>query len=335
MDFEFSLQSISKCRNLLMGYAILGVLVGHIIAFGKIENIGIAKQVMWLCLLVHTPGFLFLSGFGVFYSLHKNARIMDFYQRRWHRFLFPYLILAIPFFLIVCYVNRYEIGQFFLYVSTIEFWVNGNYHGMWYIAISLLLYAITPLLFKMFDKLMASEFVIAVILLCISLLLCFCVKRFLPLCYERLSIGLSPLPMFYVGFLLGHISMQKIGNNTKVMMLLLFALLCLSLYKSEIFGISFINNHLLSILFVCLVFGLILQYKLKLILTIFDWLGRYTFEVYILHLYYWYVIKGACHLGLVSDIVVAVVLSLLTCAPVHSLILRLNNVSSVIKTNNK
>lgn len=144
MAFEFSLQSVSKCRNLLMGYAILGVLIGHIIAFSNITNSGIVDLVIWFTSLVHTPGFLFLSGFGVFYSLHKNPSISDFYHRRWQRFLLPYLMMAIPFFLIVCYVNGYGVVQFLAYISTIEFWINGNYHGMWYIAVTLLLYAITP-----------------------------------------------------------------------------------------------------------------------------------------------------------------------------------------------
>ena len=82
MICEFNLQSISKCRSLLMGYAILGVLVGHIFAFGDVEPTACVNVISWLNGLVHTAGFLFLSGFGVFYSLHKNGSIVGFYKRR-------------------------------------------------------------------------------------------------------------------------------------------------------------------------------------------------------------------------------------------------------------
>lgn len=144
MAFEFSLQSVSKCRNLLMGYAILGVLVGHIISFGDVESFGFINAILWLSGLVHTAGFLFLSGFGVFYSLHKRECIWDFYKRRVKRFLLPFLLLALPFYVLVCYVNGYDLLQYLSYISTVEFWLHGNYHGMWYIAVSLLLYIITP-----------------------------------------------------------------------------------------------------------------------------------------------------------------------------------------------
>ena len=97
MICEFNLQSISKCRSLLMGYAILGVLVGHIFAFGDVEPTACVNVISWLNGLVHTAGFLFLSGFGVFYSLHKNGSIVGFYKRRLQRFLLPLPIMAYHF----------------------------------------------------------------------------------------------------------------------------------------------------------------------------------------------------------------------------------------------
>lgn len=144
MALEFSLQTIRKFRNLLMGYAILGVLVGHILVFGDVESSSCANALLWLSGLVHTAGFLFLSGFGIFYSLHKKGSIGDFYKRRGERFLLPFLLLALLFYILVCYVNGYGLLQYLSYISTAEFWLHGNYHGMWYIAVSLLLYVITP-----------------------------------------------------------------------------------------------------------------------------------------------------------------------------------------------
>lgn len=96
--------------------------------------------------------------------------------------------------------------------------------------------------------------------------------------------------MFYVGFLLGDLSRKSIGLSKKAM-----------------FGI----------LLVCFIFKLLMEYNAKIVLSLFNWLGKYTLELYILHIYYWFIIKGVCHYGYIFNIVVAVMLSLLTCVPVH------------------
>lgn len=145
MAFDFSLQSVSKCRNLLMDYAILGVLVGHIISFGDVESFGFINAILWLSGLVHT--------------------------------------IDIP-----------------------------------------------------------------------------------------------------------------------------------------VYGIGFILQRLFGIILVCLVFKILMDNQTIYLFTIFNWLGKYTFELYILHLYYWFIIKGICNYGEMFNIVTAVLLSVFTCVPVHKLI---------------
>ena len=142
MNMRFQL--ISKFRTELMGYAMVGVLVGHILAFGQIPTNGGVVIVKWLSYLIHTMGFLFLSGFGVYYSLSNNRNVKDFYKRRFYRFMLPFLIVAIPYFLVVTVSNRGSVLDYLGKISTISFWIKGNYHGMWYIAISLALYIICP-----------------------------------------------------------------------------------------------------------------------------------------------------------------------------------------------
>lgn len=135
---------VSKYRTELMGYAMIGVLVGHILSFGEIQSTGGLGVIKWLSYLIHTMGFLFLSGFGIYYSLSKDDSVKDFYKRRFYRFLLPFLILAIPYFLIVTVSNKGNVWDYLGKISTVAFWTKGNYHGMWYIAVSLVLYIITP-----------------------------------------------------------------------------------------------------------------------------------------------------------------------------------------------
>lgn len=325
MTFDYSILTISKCRNLLMGYAILGVLIGHIISFGGIEGNGAINVLSWFCGLVHTAGFLFLSGFGVYYSLHKNGSITAFYQRRLYRFLLPFFMMAIPFFLLVCYVNGYGVLKYLSYISTVEFWVNGNYHGMWYIAVSLLLYVITPPICKISAKLNVSELVRDVSLVCLSILVCYGIKTASADYYELVSIGLTPLPMFYVGFLLGDLSQRQVGHQTKAMLLLCGVTALFHFLDVQVYGIGYIAHRLFGILLACFMFRVIIDSKGNPVLVIFNWLGKYTFELYILHIYYWFIIKGIHPEGAVFNIVAAVALSLLTCAPVHWMIGKVEN----------
>ena len=136
----FTLQNISKYRTELMGFAILGVLVGHVIAFSK-WNMPILDRIAHG---IHTPRFLFLSGFGLFYSLSKNSKTIDFYKRRFWRFYLPFVLIVLPFLLRSLFTGNFYIWSFISQITTLNFWFYGNNNGMWYIAVSFALYVITP-----------------------------------------------------------------------------------------------------------------------------------------------------------------------------------------------
>lgn len=136
----FSLQDISKYRAELMGFAILGVLLGHIIAFSG-WDMPILDSIAHG---IHTPGFLFLSGFGLFYSLSKNSDAADFYKRRFWRFYLPFVLMVLPFLFRPLLSGNFNLWSFACQISTINFWLYGNNNGMWYIAVSAVLYIITP-----------------------------------------------------------------------------------------------------------------------------------------------------------------------------------------------
>ena len=57
MVFNLSLSNISKYRTELMGYAMIGVLIGHIIDLGHCEKTDLVSVLYWLCILIHTNGF--------------------------------------------------------------------------------------------------------------------------------------------------------------------------------------------------------------------------------------------------------------------------------------
>ena len=139
------LSLLSKYRSALMGLAILGVLIGHIYDLGGVPKADSFSQLLYfLSTQIHVNGFLFLSGFGIFYSLRGNSSTKDFYVKRIYRIVIPYLLLAVPYFLLFTVAKHESIGLFLRCITTTEFWIHGNFHGMWYIALSIVLYIITP-----------------------------------------------------------------------------------------------------------------------------------------------------------------------------------------------
>lgn len=90
----------STYRTTLMGVAILGVLTSHFFTFAHLPFSNIFTDLLgktWL--LVYIEGFLFLSGFGIFFSMSKKGNVKDFYKRRFLRLMVPYLLFTVPYFI--------------------------------------------------------------------------------------------------------------------------------------------------------------------------------------------------------------------------------------------
>lgn len=85
----------------MMGVTILLVLIGHIITFGGLVDTNYGRVLLIIWSFMPVAGFLFLSGFGMMYSLRKNDDTAEFFKRRFYRFWLPFWCLAIPFFLLI------------------------------------------------------------------------------------------------------------------------------------------------------------------------------------------------------------------------------------------
>lgn len=151
---------ISKYRGELMGIGILNVMLLH---FFTLNNMPTPKIASAIINLVFVQGFLFLSGFGLYYSFTKNGNVKSFYKRRFANVVIPYFVIALPYYtyffltgqqsLIPIYSESYFTSDnpFIVYlgrITTIGYWFEGNYNGMWYIALSLILYALFPIVYK-------------------------------------------------------------------------------------------------------------------------------------------------------------------------------------------
>ena len=163
MDFSI----ISKYRGELMGVGILEVMLLHYYTLNNALIPGVASN---LINLVFVQGFLFLSGFGIFYSFTKDSNTKRFYKKRFVNILVPYLIIAIPYYTFFFVTNQQDLvpiysksleptSSLFTYlgrITTIGYWYEGNYNGMWYLALTILLYLVYPVLHQLFRYLMGG-----------------------------------------------------------------------------------------------------------------------------------------------------------------------------------
>lgn len=165
MILSLNILSISKYRNELMGMATILILICHSCAyieyprlfnyFVSYGNIGVDV-------------FLFLSGFGLSFSLSKSSCLFQWYRHRYNRILTPYFLIIIPLTFIryaLELMNTTDLFYIIKYILTIQFWIDHN--GVWYIAMLLPLYLITPLLFKYLQT-NTSIKVVILILFCYS-----------------------------------------------------------------------------------------------------------------------------------------------------------------------
>lgn len=332
---NFSFYSISKYRQVLMGIGILGVLIQHLLDLGFHETPKILySSLMSVSHLVYTEGFLFLSGFGLYYSFSKQSDIVSFYKKRVFRLFIPFVIMSSPFFALQAIQKGESIPVFLGHITSAAYWYEGNYCGMWYVAISLLLYALFPLIHKiMFSK----DEIKVVVFKCVILSFVFfavpiALKIASPDYYKIIKYGLTKMPIFIVGILVGFLSFKELKIKYMPLKILvggvIFFLLSISADRvSSLMPICAMYEKFYFIVLLCYFMSSILPNKVAIgyILNPLRWLGQYTLEIYILHLLIYSTLFNN-FLGIAFDttwnIVVSISLSIIICSPIHKLIQR-------------
>lgn len=316
-----------------MGIAILGVCLLHAFAWAGVDDTIMAKVMAPIARIAFTEGFLFLSGFGLYYSYGRNNDIPSFYQKRVHRVLLPYMIMTAPFFLYGFVSGNSSLSKIILQSSTLYFWFFGN-DGMWYISMSMALYLIFPLAYRfMFENNTEKTILIRTTLLVgFSILLCYVLYRYIPDYYHMVTIGISKTPIFFLGMLIGYFSFHKkamtlkeiIGGGT------LLCIMAVLKTKSD-FCVPYyeIAYRLLLMPLTCICLKLLDN---KMLESFLSWFSRYSLEIYVLQM----VMIGTMdkvfqYLGFQSEYyqiwqtVLAFGIVLAVCAPVHKGIDRIIN----------
>jgi len=315
---------LSKYRNMLMGIAIFEVMLGHVVSWLEISypNAILGFVIARMYYTVHTPGFLLLSGLGLYYSFSKNNDVSSFYLRRMQRMWLPFMIIAAVFYAVILLKEgAFNIVSYLGLVTALGYWFGDT--NMWYIALSIILYAIFPVAYKWMKINWKLHTIIIVVF---TLLLGYLLNTFVPSYFEKVFLAIPKIPMFFVGVYIGYLIKENVKVNLPRM-----GILCL-IVSIFFFGLSRINHFFMyysdlalfptTIWIVAYLYSKLENFKIiQCLIKIWSWFGKYTLELYVLHLLIARIINPGNNFYLIS---LVIILSLLLCVPVQRVTISLS-----------
>lgn len=305
--------TIGKYRTELLGFAMLNVFALHFLVWTRmVEPQWLVTSLNFFGKLVFTEGFVLLSGYGLYHSMYYNNDVKLFYKKRFKRLIVPYWLIATPFFIVWFVSERFDIVKLILRLSTLEFWINGNFDGMWYISTMVVFYMLFPLIYIIIKRQWGGVFLLLTSLAFLSLVFFYSPKYF-----KMTELGIIRLPIFIVGAWMGK---QALGK--KKLQWWLFAVLTIVLMALRIKPLFVWMNIYPSILCIissvilCLAFIQLDLCNFTMPLKLLRWIGGFTLELYIIHLLLFSALGGTINNVYIAS-AISIIGALLICKPVH------------------
>ena len=186
---KYTNEIISSNRSFLMGIAILWVVLYHIPEECTLPVIGFIKNAGYGGVDI----FIFLSGFGSFYSLKKNEDALSFLKRRLIR-LFPSYLLFITIFMIVQKVtSKLYFTEICGNLTMTGWWAGTPDQFNWYIDCIILFYILAPYIFGVIKRGTGK-------ILATTLMILFAFLISIGFMHSQQLIAMVRLPIFILGF---------------------------------------------------------------------------------------------------------------------------------------
>ena len=290
------LQLLTKHRSSIMGFAILWIMLFHL-------PINIGFMPLYFIKSIGYGGvdiFLFLSGFGLYFSLSKSFDLKKYYKSRFTRIMPEFWFVLLTVFIIQMDYSAESFYKLLCRASTLGYWVwgKGAPYVLWYISCILLFYGIYPSYFKLFKK---HGIKIPLIIINSGLVLIILYALVCVVFFGNKNIGgltiltYARIPIFFIGSIFGHWAKDGcdivLSKNNKIMGLAsafvaLIALACFMRFFHSylwICSLYFIPFIVITPI-LCIVLSICFD-KLKTVDTFFTHIGGLSLELYICHTY--------------------------------------------------
>lgn len=282
---------LSDYRTIIMGIAMISIILFHYTedCFYQVELYkGVTKIYKELVGSVGVDIFLLMSGLGMYYSLSKSDKIVEFYKKRLVKIIIPYLIIAIPTLIWTCIKTNLDITYFLKEILFINL-INGESKLYWYIIFILFCYVISPIIYEHIKTTKNRQDIAnKIMVLCIgNTLLNLLLLRYSPTIFENFNIMILRLTPFFIGFYLGYLSYKKEKIKFTDILLLIIGLAFIKLANnpnhiierySKFFGITS-----LMLLFLIFISKFDKNKIVQFIFKIIEFFGKYSLEIYLIH----------------------------------------------------
>lgn len=236
-----SLGVIGQYRKSLMGISAIGIILCHAIVFNV--QLSFLKPLFNLGNL-GVDIFYLLSGFGIYYSLHKYnsgaSSLRQFYCKRLFRILIPYAIIIGPSLIITCIINNGTLSQFLYYFSFVSYFK--EHFGLWFIPSILLLYLISPFYYYIFslrNKKLSNQLILTLLIVITITCICSHINGLHNYSNNSILYNINCIicrtPSFFVGFYIAVL----VRKNIRVDAWVLFGV---PVFLHFVFSLILVNN---------------------------------------------------------------------------------------------
>lgn len=284
---------VSKYRNELFGVAAILVILVHSTHYDWCERgIGHILFKIFQQGSIGVDIFLFLAGVGLYYSLKKDSNIRNFMCRRMKRVLIPYLLIAIPGYILYDLVlNHSAVSIFLLDIFLVKLWIYGS-NAAWYISFTIVLYLIYPAiyLFILKKRSILKFGILFLLVLAFNMGLFYIAPEF----YSRLEIAFARIPIFLLGCWAGEwvydqktltawIPIGLLGIYVTIRAVLIYSQ---SMLSYEMYVMIVRVSYVFGALAIVLLLPLIIEkIHLNWIDQTLSWMGGFSLEIYLTHLF--------------------------------------------------
>ena len=317
-DISIPINLISTYRTELMGLAILGVMWGHLM--NETWQPVIFSQ---LARLIHTAGFIFLSGFGLYYAFQKNKNTKSFYKKRLIRIITPFVFITYWFFITAYACGEESLLQFIADLTTTRFWIYGEAHSwaMWYVSATVLLYLLFPLIYRTLFIGKKTIYGLSVITI-LYIMALWTIAQLYPAYWINTRIFWARLIMFPLGIFSGHLAYQsKAASLIQIVIYFigcsLLAIIAKLWIDDEIYAVArtLIGLPLVTIL---LYYLAKLNWTSNLVFKPLQFLGIHSYELYLIHVIIFYFCKNIIELQSSVSMIIGIFVALVLCRPIHN-----------------
>ncbi len=299
---QFDLMAISNNRNIILGVATLLIVLFHSQNL-YIEKIFSSKLIENICLFIKSYGavgvdiFLFLAGFGLYFSYSKNNKISSFYKRRFMRIVPEYIIVVS---IIILFKSTNSLKNYLFNISFLALFFDTKCY-FWFFSLLVLLYLCYPLIHKLTDRFGKKFILISVIFIIIGNVL---LLKYNYNLYARIEIATTRIPSFIIGTYFAYLCKKNFCFPKKALWLVLACFLGLIyIYQSKIFIKHYIMIRFLycplAVTIVLLLSFIFNNSKKNIFSNFLIWVGSYSLEIYLL---YEFLLKNCTRLFKYKDI---------------------------------